>query len=473
MSSDDHFEDANGNGESDPLRYAKSARLYLKSLGHKTNEPKVKWWDGSYWWFEGQKWRRYSDKEAYYKVMGHLISQDVTSSSRTCEFVLKALGGMVSNFRDMGPPCWDPIGGPKMESEYWLAMKNGMVDPERLALGDKGGLRTTTSRWFGLSYLPYTYDASADCPKWKEYLEAQVEDETARLLLQEFFGYWLTPDTSQQACLFLIGRPGSGKTQTMETAKLLLGEENCALFAVEDMNKNFALSAMEGKLLNIADEIRDIKRSERVLKWWISGQSVTIDRKFLTHKTIAPTARIVAGMNQWPCVADVSDGMWRRIHVIPMDVVVAPAKKVSNYARKMFSRERAGILNWALEGLRRLREQDGFTACESGQKLLLQEKERAQSHLAFITDHIVEDPSGFVSSRDMICEYERYCTANAVGASANLSDITSEILFRFGGRPSTCRGRVDGQQLRGLKGIRWVSDAEEHRQKTQPQDVTE
>ena len=54
--------------------------------------------------------------------------------------------------------------------------------------------------------LPYDYDARATCPKWLVFLDTVLEGDVERIkLLQQWFGYLLTPDTTLHAFMVLEG----------------------------------------------------------------------------------------------------------------------------------------------------------------------------------------------------------------------------------------------------------------------------
>jgi putative DNA primase/helicase len=64
-----------------------------------------------------------------------------------------------------------------------------------------------------------------------------------------------------------------------------------------------------------------------------------------THKTWLTT-------NHIPIVKGSDEGIWRRIHLIPFDQTIPAAERVRDFRETVLMPELAGILNWALEGLR-------------------------------------------------------------------------------------------------------------------------
>src|SRR5207248_5750687 len=78
----------------------------------------------------------------------------------------------------------------------------------------------------------------------------------------------------------------------------------------------------------------------------------------------APTARLVLATNNRPRFIDRSMGLWRRMLLVPFEVVVPREERVPGMDKPGWwarSGELPGMLNWALGGLRRLRAAGRFT----------------------------------------------------------------------------------------------------------------
>lgn len=95
-----------------------------------------------------------------------------------------------------------------------------------------------------------------------------------------------------------------------------------------------------------------------VLNAIISGELVHVDRKFREPVDIRPHAKIAWAMNDMPRVPDAGDGLFRRVKVIKFPKLEADADP---RVKETIETEGAGILNWALAGLARLRANHRFT----------------------------------------------------------------------------------------------------------------
>ena len=69
-----------------------------------------------------------------------------------------------------------------------------------------------TPTFFGLNASTVAYNPDAPLPeKWLAFLKEVLKDTTAIFTAQEWFGYALSPDTSQQKIMLCIGEKRSGK----------------------------------------------------------------------------------------------------------------------------------------------------------------------------------------------------------------------------------------------------------------------
>ena len=91
----------------------------------------------------------------------------------------------------------------------------GCVLPTRSALVhlETGHQVPPTPRFFAPYALEFDYRPDAPPPtEWLQFLATVWGTDTAAIeTLQEWFGYCLTPDTSQHKILLLVGPPRSGK----------------------------------------------------------------------------------------------------------------------------------------------------------------------------------------------------------------------------------------------------------------------
>src|SRR6516165_6848193 len=119
--------------------------------------------------------------------------------------VLDALASACSLDNRIDPPTWLNGANELPAAAEMLPLANGLLHlPSR-------ELYPLTPGYFGLTASDVAFDPDAPEPKhWLAFLsDLWPQDAEAIVTLQDWFGYTLSPDTSQQKILFIVGSPRS------------------------------------------------------------------------------------------------------------------------------------------------------------------------------------------------------------------------------------------------------------------------
>ena len=150
---------------------------------------------------------------------------------------------------------------------------------------------------------------------------------------------------------------------------------------------------------------------EGKLKAFVVGDPLTVDRKYRDPLGVKPTARLVFATNKIPKFVDESDGIWRRVIILPTRVVVPPEQQDKALTRKLIA-ELPGIFNWAVEGLVWLRKQDRFTEPKATIEATRAHRQACDPTGTFLREHYREDLRGELASDDLKQDYQRWCQDN-------------------------------------------------------------
>jgi P4 family phage/plasmid primase-like protien len=257
-----------------------------------------------------------------------------------------------------------------------------------------------TSDWFAPGCLPYDYDPEAQCPKFLEALGLSLGNDPELIaLVQEWFGYHLIRSTDAQKFMVLFGEGNNGKSMLCAAQEAFLGQETVSSVELEAFDKDFGLAATLGKSANIIPDLPEIDRTnEGRLKMYTSGDKMTFNRKYLPPVETRPTARLTLATNRVPAFSDKSDGLYRRMLLVPFRFQIPPGKRVAGMDKPQYweqSGELPGILNWALDGLHRLITR-GVDFVEPAASREAKERHRTDCNPArrFLQEHVTDDPQG-------------------------------------------------------------------------------
>jgi len=326
---------------------------------------------------------------------------------------------------------------------HLLNLTNGMYDIE------SGKLLSHDPKYYSTIRLPYPYDPSAKCPRWLSFLdEIFPGDETARLVLQEWFGYCLTPDTKYEKALFCLGEGCNGKTKALTVLEHLVGKQNCSHVPLDKLDEDFHTISLFNKLLNlcIETEAREIARSA-AFKSIVSGETQEDAYKYRDRFSFPVFARLCFATNHLPRFSDTSLGLYRRILALNFDECFE-GRKDSDLEGKLLA-ELPGVFQWALEGYRRLHENGEFTTPMSMQDTMRDIQRHSSSVLAFVEDEceISVDEDSYITNAMLYQAYKDYCRDNGK------KPLSSEGFFKEMRRvlPNSCefkRTRMNGRRMR-------------------------
>jgi putative DNA primase/helicase len=229
--------------------------------------------------------------------------------------------------------------------------------------------------------LPFNYDRelASRCNHWLAFLHScwgNEPDFAERVMaLQEMFAATLFKMAPRyQKAFLLFGRAGTGKTQVLNVLKALLPPAAIATLSPEHWNERFALTDLVGKAANICGELPESGRiTGSVFKQIVEGSEIRTEFKNQDGFTFQPECAHWFASNYLPQSADTTWGFVRRWHVLDFNTVVRDGDRIENLAEQIVAEEREAIAAWALEGLRRLLDQRGYTepACHVKQVAIM------------------------------------------------------------------------------------------------------
>lgn len=318
------------------------------------------------------------------------LSAYVAATKRTRARVA-SVEGMARNLRFVEADRLDSVGV--------LNLRNGTLDLNTLNLRPHD-----PADW--LTYcLPYDYDPRAEAPNWAAFLAGGDADRVG--FLQEFAGYALTPDTKHEIAIWLYGPPGGGKSTFLAGLQAMLGQKAGALGLADIERNRFALADLPGKTLVVsAEQPGSFLASTHILNAIISGEPVTVDRKFKDAVMITPRAKVAWAMNDFPRVSDANNGIFRRVKVVNFPAV--PAAQQRPELKEAIAGEGAGILNWALAGLARLQRRGRFVFPQSVVNATREFVEQNDIPGAFVAECCAVGPDYRSSSSELYTAYSNW-----------------------------------------------------------------
>jgi putative DNA primase/helicase len=222
--------------------------------------------------------------------------------------------------------------------------------------------------------------------------------------------YALTTDTRQQKIFLLVGPPRSGKGTIIRVLKALCNSSNVVNPAFSSLAENFGLQPLIGKTLAIIADARLGPRTDASkvveLLLGISGEDdQTISRKFLPAWTGKLLAKFIVVSNELPALPDASGAISSRMVIFRL-VKSFLGQENPNLTKELLS-ELPGVLNWAIDGLRRLIARGHFRQPTASGELVAAMEAAASPIRTFLQDSCDLDPNRWVETGEL---YAAWCT---------------------------------------------------------------
>jgi len=260
--------------------------------------------------------------------------------------------------------AWRSAPAATMDATNALNLSNGTLDLDTLEFRPH-------SQADRLTYcLDYPYDANADCPRFRQFLgevlvmpDSLIPDAETAMLFQELWGYALTTETRFEVMAWLAGEGANGKTVALTVLRSLLGPlaTNVNFESLGQMG-NYDLADLQGKRVALSTEAgRRGVIAEDMIKKLASGETIKARPIYGFPFEYKSTVKLFWAMNDKPTVTDTSKAFWRRLLLIPFYRSFENDPNKDPFLLDKLLAERSGVLNWALDGLCRLRILGRFT----------------------------------------------------------------------------------------------------------------
>jgi len=340
-----------------------------------------------------------------------------------------------------------------------ICLDNGILDFNTMKLED------FNHNYFFITKIPVKYDLKADCPKFKTFLvEVIYQDDI--IVLQEYLGYCLYRSYPIAKAWVGIGDGSNGKSTLLEVIKIFLGKINISSKSLQELSFNrFAKAELYGKTANIYADLPDQALEETGTFKMLTGKDVmTAEFKYRQGFPFDNYAKLFFSCNKLPETNDDTDAFMRRW--LPTSFPFKfeegsgrePKQKDHLIADLTTQEELSGILNWALEGLKRLLSQGHFSYSKTTEQIREYYNKMSSPLQAFFIDCLEESPSEYIEKKELYSVFCAYCREKKLPIYSsdrfykNLPQVVQIIDYR---------PEIEEKRIHTFKGIKYSQKGKE------------
>lgn len=234
-----------------------------------------------------------------------------------------------------------------------LGVSNGVLDL------DTGEIKRSIENVLITKRAEVCFVPGAPCPRFERFMEEIQPDLDRRQFLQRFLGYCMTGCVNEQVFAMFYGGGANGKSVLIELIAWLLGgyslkmeSESLMAHKRNPQAPSPDLAALAGIRFSYANETEEGRKLDAArLKDLTGGDTITARVPYgKAAVSFSPTHKLVIVGNHRPDVRDQSEGMWRRLLLVPFEVSI-PAEQRENNLIQVLKAEGSGILNWLIAGV--------------------------------------------------------------------------------------------------------------------------
>jgi len=342
------------------------------------------------------------------------------------------------------------------ENPHLICVKNGVLDLKTMELKEHSPDYKLTAR------IQAKRNPEADCPEIRKFLSEILPPEDITII-EELFGFCLYRRYFIHKAFMLVGNGRNGKSTLLRLLEAFLGKENVSHVPLQELSEDrFAKAELYGKLANIfADLPPKALKDTADFKTLTGEDPVRGQRKFRDAFYFENYAKLIFSCNQLPMTTDESDAFFDRWIIINFPNRFEGERAIPQeelLARLTTEEELSGLLNLALEGLKRLLKNKDFSRSLSTEEAREQYIKMSDSLAAFVQECVEEAPDAWISKGEFYSAYAEYCRQN------RLPIISQSVVGRR--LPQLCRvesyrPKVAGVRITAWKGIRLKKQEEE------------
>ena len=293
---------------------------------------------------------------------------------------------------------------------YLVNVANGTLDLRTMELLTHNPRDRITKVTLG------AYDPDAPATAWNTFLTEVLPDELVRAYLQRVAGVALLGKVAEHILPILTGTGANGKGTWYGAMLYALGDYAAPadpelLMAREGAHPTGQMD-LRGLRFAVASESDEGRRmNEGTMKRLTGGDMIKARYMHRDFVEFVPSHTVFFVTNHLPKVSGDDPAVWRRLRVIPFDVVIPPEEREPHLDERLQA-EADAVLGWAIAGWEAYR-QNGLDEPPHVLAATGDYQKDSDALARFIEDECVtSSPAQKVTTRELFAAWERWRAAD-------------------------------------------------------------
>lgn len=222
---------------------------------------------------------------------------------------------------------------------------------------DTGRIRPLGEHEYPTRITGARFDPEARSELWETFLNTILPDESVRAFVQRLLGYALLGEVREHVMPIFTGSGANGKGTLRDAVLAAFGTYGLEVDPELLMQSNnprhgtFTLELMGRRLVFCSETEQHRRFAEAAMKRLVGGDQLQGNRMRHDPITFRPTHTLIMCTNHLPKVSGDDPATWRRILVVPFDVVIPEEERDGRLPAKLCEPDvQAAVLAWIYAG---------------------------------------------------------------------------------------------------------------------------
>ncbi|MET9691482.1 phage/plasmid primase, P4 family [Streptomyces sp. NPDC006514] len=265
--------------------------------------------------------------------------------------------------------------------------------------------------------------------EWEAFLKRILPDEDVRAFVQRLFGYAMLGKQTEHVMPIFTGTGANGKGTIRDAVMAAFGdyaiEVDPALLmeSKHERHGSFKMRLRGARLAFCSETEKGRKFAEATMKRLVGGDPIEANYMHKNPITFDPSHTLIMLTNHLPAVSGDDPAVWRRILVVPFDVVIPEDERDGGLPGRLKAAAGA-VLSWVYEGWQAYQQQ-GLNAPQAVRVRTQEYQEESDALGRFLKERTIAGPHNHVRSRELYTAWSNWAHGNGMKSE----EIGSEVAF--------------------------------------------
>jgi putative DNA primase/helicase len=308
-------------------------------------------------------------------------------------------------------------------------------------------------KWLLMSKSPVKYNPEAKCPNFLRFLN-QVLDKKYHPLIAEIIGYIFWNEYIIQKAFMFLGDRRTGKGTLMRVIEALMGPNACSHVNIQDlMEHRFMRARLFGKKLNSYGDLPATPLKDVGIFKNVTGEdTIDAENKYEHPFSFKNSAKILFSANRLPKLKVPDDAFYGRWVILLFENSFYGKEDSELTAKLTTPEELSGILNFALDGLKRLKTNNWKFSYKDNSSAIYRRK--SNPLIGFLEERCEASPDEYVVKSDLIVSFNEYAAEMNFPPAQSKKAFGHEIMDQTAIPIDTFSPTINGKQVEAWRGLK-------------------